>query len=218
MPDGALAVSFGDDRATIRETLARVEGRPIASDTLAPRRRGHSRRSVDPGRGRQPAGADGDETPPRRRSPRSRARNRSAATGRSRRTSARARPGDADPAGRRAARRPGPEDGRVRHRGPGRDGPSHDAPPSRGFVQTAETEAARSRATIYVLGLSNAGQPVELDRTRTAERRDRRRAGARRPQRRPGARSDRLRAVVDRTTSKSKAPPPTATRGARRSG
>ncbi len=163
MPADALSVSFGDDRATVRETLTRLEGRAAAVDILAPPDDAAVAPVVDPdagaagGAGSSAAGAEARPAKvteePRRDQP---------------------APGD----------RPLPSHDRGEHSletvtrlvsglriAPGpktivlvtagmSETDRSTAAAVRTYLQDAETEAVRARATIYVLGLPNAGHPV----------------------------------------------------------
>jgi VWFA-related protein len=173
MPEDALSVSFADDRATIRETLTRLQGRSVAVDIMARADEAPIAPVVDPDAAAAAAGTSttGGEAPPVRvpEEPR-----------KDQIGDDRALPGPNERrehgletltrliAGLRVA--PGPKTVVFATAGlPEMDRATTTA--VRGFLQNAETEAVRARATIYVLGLPNAGQPVswtELEQLSTA--------------------------------------------------
>jgi VWFA-related protein len=160
MPDEAQSLSFGDDRASIRETLARVQGRSVVADTLARVDEALAVPVVNPDAATGAGGSTtGGEAPPVKlvEEPRKdqAAGDRPLPTNERHEhvleTLARLI------AGLRIA--PGPKTVVLATAGfPEMDRAAASA--VRGFLQVVETEAIRARVTLYVLGLSGAGQSV----------------------------------------------------------
>jgi VWFA-related protein len=160
MPDEAQSLAFGDDRATIRETLARVQGRSVVADALARVDEALAVPVVNP----DAATGAGDSTT-----------GGEAPTARLVAEPRKDQAAGDDPlatndrrehvletlarliAGLRIA--PGPKTVVLATAGFA-DMDRAAASAVRGFLQVVETEASRARVTLYVLGLSNAGHAV----------------------------------------------------------
>jgi VWFA-related protein len=163
MPPETLSVSFGDDRAAIRETLARLEGRAVAAEIMARPDDAPIAPVVDPDAAAGAAGSSttGGETPPPVLKVAEELRKEQAAGDQPLLSSERREHALETltrlVAGLRIA--PGPKTIVFATAGlPEMDRATVTA--VRNFLQAAETEASRARATVYVLGLPNAGHPV----------------------------------------------------------
>jgi len=160
MPADALALSFGDDRATIRETIARIEGRSTAAEALARPDQATVAPVVDPdaAAAAAAAGSGSESAPPTKvveETRKEQVGGDQAIPSNDRREHA-LETLTRLVAGLRVA--PGPKT--IVFASAGLDDADRSNASVRNLLQSVETEASRSRVTIYVLGLPNANHPV----------------------------------------------------------